>query len=55
MEGKTDHRRHKYSPRKRKNGGMPKDRAMWQIDPMLGRGLRTTMELLLEVICSEAI
>jgi hypothetical protein len=44
-EGETNHRCHKHSPRKRRNGGMPvgysgrinlMEGAMWHVDPLLG-------------------
>jgi hypothetical protein len=43
-EGETDHRRHRHSPRKRRNGGMTnslKEEAMCHIDPLLGNSRET--------------
>jgi hypothetical protein len=38
-EGEAHHRRHKHSPRKRRNGGTPvglKEGAVWHVDLLLG-------------------
>jgi hypothetical protein len=47
QESETDHRRHKHSPRKRRNGGMKsslKEEVMWHIDPLLVNGREKNKE-----------